>query len=91
MVVARAEGGDDTRTTRAPVEPLLTDAAFGRRVAAVEGGRVNVLAAALTWSSFNQAAAAAAAPPLPLLPGRTCCTEEGRHVSGGQWSRGEGG
>lgn len=84
------EGGDDTHATRAAVEPLLTDAAFSRGVFAVDGRRVNVPAAALTWPSVNQAAAIAT-PPLPLLPGRTRCTGEGRHVSGGQWSRGKDG
>lgn len=69
LVMARAEGRDDTHAACVSVEPLPTHAAF-RRVAAVDRrGGVNVLAAPLTqWDLLGGASP-------PLLSIRTHCTD----------------
>lgn len=66
LVMAGAEGGDDTHTLSVSVKPLPTHAALGR-VAAVNGRRINVLAAPLTQRDLLRHT------PPPPLPDRTLC------------------
>lgn len=75
LVIAGAEGGDNTCALRVSVKPLSTHAALGG-AAAVDGGqRVDVHAAPLAQGRLLRNA------PPPLLPFRTRCgEEEGRGV-----------
>lgn len=70
LVMAGAEGGNDTHALPVPVQPLLTHAAL-RGAAAVDGRRVNVPAASLTQRGLLHA-------PPPLLAGGTRCRGERR-------------
>lgn len=68
VVVAGAEGGDDTHTIGVSVKPLLTDTALVK-VAAVDRGGVNIPTAPLTqWDLLRHA-------HLPLLSSRARCRE----------------
>ena len=72
LVMAGAEGGDDTHTLRVSVESVLTHAALGGVAAVHRRGRVNVLAAPLTQPDLLRLT------PLPTLPVRTRCRGRGR-------------
>lgn len=52
LVMAGAEGGDDTHALRVSVEPVLTHAAFSGAAAVDRGQGVNVPTASLTQQGF---------------------------------------